>query len=68
MTAETTTPTPGAAMLGALPEQTEILARRLANGWQLIERAAELGEPIEELERHWLHLLHAYETLCSAAE
>jgi hypothetical protein len=59
---------PDAAVLGTVPEQLEILARRLDTGWLLIERRFELGEPVEELERHWLRLLVEYESLCSASD
>lgn len=68
MTAQTAIHATDATMLGAVPEQLEILARRLDTGWQLIERRSELGEPVEELERHWLRLLSAYESMCSASD
>jgi hypothetical protein len=52
---------------GGYQGQIEVLARRLENGWQLIDLRTSAGEDVEELELLWLRLLGEYEQLYNLA-
>ncbi len=46
-------------------EHSELLAERLADGWERIERAVADGQDIAAWESFWLELLGQYERACA---